>query len=73
MVRKWLVSLVVVGVLLLALVPAMAQTPVPLTTTDITDGALDMIGMLGLFALVSVVAFIGIARMMVRAFRSAAR
>jgi len=51
---------------------SMAQTPEPLTTTVILDGATDLIGAYGLTALILVGAFVGLAYMVIRRFRRAA-
>lgn len=67
------VGFLVCLLLLLAVSAVGAQaTPVPLTTTALMEGGQDLVNTFGLFALVSVAAFIGIAAMLVRRMRRAA-
>lgn len=66
------VVLAVLFVLALSFSAVGAQTPEPLTTTVILDGAESLIGAYGLTALILVGAFVGLAFMIIRRFRRAA-
>lgn len=67
------VGLLVLLCLMASVVAVGAQaTPVPLDTTTLMQGGQDLVNTFGLFALVSVAAFIGIAAMLVRRMRRAA-
>lgn len=55
--------------------PALAQTPVPvtpMTTQEVLNGAFTLINSLGLLVLVLVAAFVAIGAMIIRRFRRAA-
>lgn len=69
---RGLVVVLMLSLMALAFSVVGAQTPVPLSTTVILDGATELIGSYGLTALILVAAFVGLAFMIIRRFRRAA-
>lgn len=69
---RWFLVLALLFVLALSFMAVGAQTPEPLTTTVILDGAESLIGSYGLTALILVGAFVGLAFMIIRRFKRAA-
>lgn len=69
--RLFLVLASVLG-MALSFAAAAAQTPVPMTTSDILEGGQTLIGQYGLLALVLVGAFIGVAALLIRRLRRSA-
>lgn len=73
--RFLILCLVVLGVVGFAVMPAMAQTPVPvtpMTQQEIMNGAFDLINSLGLLVLVVITAFVAVGALIIRRFRRAA-
>lgn len=69
------VALLVLAAIGFAVMPVMAQTPVPvtpMTTQEVLNGAFTLINSLGLLVLVLVAAFVAIGAMIIRRFRRAA-
>lgn len=73
--RVLMFCLLVLGVVGFAVMPAMAQTAVPvtpMTQQEIMNGAFDLINSLGLLVLVVITAFVAVGALIIRRFRRAA-
>lgn len=72
--RKLVLVLVFVVVVLVGVLPAMAQTPIPdaLTTAEVLTGSQELITTFGLMAIILLGAILGFAIRMVRGFKRAA-